>query len=44
MPAPEPRPLEPRRQDGAADVASLVALGKAVAPPTPKPAPAPQKG
>jgi hypothetical protein len=32
---PEPRPSEPRRQDGAADVDSLVALGKANPPPLP---------
>jgi hypothetical protein len=31
-----PQAVTPRRQDGAADVASLVALGKATAPPTPK--------
>jgi hypothetical protein len=36
MPAPTPQPVPPRRQDGAADTGSLVALGKATAPPTPK--------
>lgn len=36
MAAPTPQAVSPRKQDGAADVASLVALGKATAPPTPK--------
>ncbi|MCX5522572.1 hypothetical protein OG342_06805 [Streptomyces bobili] len=36
MPA-EPRPLEPRSKEGAADVASLVALGLEEPPPIPTP-------
>lgn len=35
---PDPRPVEPRRQEGAADVDSLVALGRADPPPIPAPA------
>ncbi|HEY6116821.1 MAG TPA: hypothetical protein VI172_12760 [Candidatus Dormibacteraeota bacterium] len=34
---PTPHALEPRRQEGGADVASLVALGRADPPPTPRP-------
>ncbi|MFM9703576.1 hypothetical protein [Streptomyces galilaeus] len=38
---PDPRPMEPRRQEGAADVASLVALGYEDPPPIPEPSPPP---
>jgi hypothetical protein len=38
---PTPVPLPERPKDGAADLASLIALGKATAPPTPKAAPKP---
>jgi len=41
MPAPAPRPVEQRPQEGGADVASLVSLGRADPPPTPKPPPEP---
>lgn len=34
---PDPRPVEPRRLDGAADVGSLVALGMEEPPPKPAP-------
>jgi hypothetical protein len=35
---PDPRPVEPRNREGAADVASLVALGLEEPPPIPEPA------
>ncbi|MFI6032938.1 hypothetical protein ACIBBD_01910 [Streptomyces sp. NPDC051315] len=38
---PDPRPVEPRRQEGAADIDSLVALGRATPPPIPRPRPDP---
>ena len=34
---PDPRPVQPRRLDGAADVTSLVALGAEDPPPIPAP-------
>jgi hypothetical protein len=37
MPALDPRPLERRRQDGGADMASLVELGMHQPPPRPSP-------
>ena len=40
MPARDPRPVEPRRQEGGADVGSLVAMGIEEPPPIPAP-PAP---
>ena len=40
MPARDPRPVEPRRQEGGADFGSLVAMGIEEPPPIPAP-PAP---
>ncbi|WP_159106687.1 hypothetical protein [Streptomyces rishiriensis] len=38
MPVRDPRPLEPRARDGAADLATLVAMGVEEPPPIPAPA------